>query len=56
MGFTTYAKAIVSSLVAGLAVAGTAAIDNSISLQEGIYIASAFLVALAATWAAPNKP
>jgi hypothetical protein len=54
--FTTYAKAAVSALVAGLAVAGTAAIDNAISLQEGIYIASAFLVAFGSVWATPNRP
>lgn len=54
--FTTYAKAAVSALVAGLAVAGTAAIDNSISMQEGIYIASAFLVSFGAVFATPNKP
>ncbi len=54
--FSTYLKAIVGALVAGLAVAGTAAIDNAVSLQEGIYIASAFLAALGAVWAAPNQP
>ena len=54
--FTTYAKAAVGALVSGLAVAATAATDNSISLQEGIYIASAFLVAFSAVCATPNKP
>ncbi len=54
--FSTYLKAVVGALVAGLAVAGTAAIDNAISLQEAIYIASATLVGLGAVWAAPNKP
>ena len=54
--FGTYMKAVVSALVAGLAVAGTAAIDNAISLQEGIYIVSAFLVGLGAVWATPNQP
>lgn len=54
--FSTYLKATVGAVVAALAVAATAATDNSISIQEGIYIASAFLVAFAATWAAPNKP
>lgn len=54
--FSTYLKATVGAIVAALAVAGTAAIDNSISLQEGIYIASAFFASFGAVWAAPNKP
>lgn len=54
--FSTYMKATVGALVAALAVAGTAAIDNSVSLQEGIYIASAFLVSFGAVFATPNKP
>lgn len=54
--FSTYAKATVGALVAALAVAGTAAIDNSINLQEGIYIASSFLVSFGAVWATPLKP
>ena len=43
-------------MVAALAVAATAAVDNSISLQEGIYIAAAFFGALGAVWATPNQP
>ena len=54
--FSSYAKATVSAVVAALAVAGTAAVDNSISLQEGIYIASAFLIAFGSVWATPNQP
>jgi uncharacterized membrane protein len=54
--FSTYMKATVGAVVAALAVAGTAAIDNSINLQEGIYIASAFLVAFGGVWATPNRP
>lgn len=54
--FSTYLKATVGAVVAGLSVAATAATDNAISLQEGIYIASATLVALTAVWAAPNTP
>jgi hypothetical protein len=54
--FSTYAKAVVGALVAALAAAATAATDNSINLQEGLYIASAFFVALGAVWATPNQP
>ena len=54
--FTSYAKAAVAGLVSALAVAGTAAVDNAINLQEGIYIASAFLVSFGAVFATPNKP
>lgn len=54
--FSTYAKAVVGAVVSCLAVAATAATDNAISMQEGIYIASAFFVGLAAVWATPNKP
>lgn len=52
---TKYLKAIVGAAVAALAVAGTAAIDNSISIQEGCYIASAFLLAFMSVWAVPNS-
>ena len=54
--FSTYLKATVGAVVAALAVAATAATDNSLSLQEGIYIASAFFVAFGAVWASPNQP
>lgn len=54
--FSTYLKATVAAIVSALAVAGTAAIDNSINMQEGIYILSAFLVAFGSVWAAPNQP
>ena len=54
--FTSYAKATVGAIVAALAVAATAATDNSINLQEALYIAGAFFGALAAVWATPNQP
>lgn len=54
--FSTYAKAIVGAIVAALSVAATAAVDNSIDLQEGLYVAGAFFAALGAVWATPNKP
>lgn len=54
--FTTYAKATVGAIVAALSVAATAATDNSINLQEALYIAGAFFAALGAIWATPNKP
>lgn len=54
--FTTYAKATVGALVAALAVAATAATDNAINLQEGLYIAGALFGAFSAVWATPNKP
>ena len=51
-----YLKAVVGAIVAALSVAATAATDNAINLQEGIYIAAAFFGALAAVWATPNQP
>jgi hypothetical protein len=51
-----YLKAVVGAVTAALAVAATAATDNAISLQEGIYIASAFFVGLGAVWVTPNTP
>lgn len=54
--FSTYAKAVVAAVVAGLGVAGTAALDNSITLGEGIGVATAFFVALGVVWATPNRP
>lgn len=54
--FSPYLKAVVGAVTAALAVAATAATDNSISLQEGIYIAGAFFGALGAVYVTPNKP
>lgn len=51
-----YLKAVVGSILAGLGAAGTAATDGSISLAEGIVIATAFFGTLYGVWAAPNKP
>lgn len=51
-----YLKAIVGAITAALTVAATAATDNAVSLQEGIYIASAFFVGFGAVWVTPNKP
>lgn len=50
-----YAKALVAALVAGLGAIATALDDNSLSAQEWVTAAIAFLVALAAVWAIPNK-
>ena len=54
--FSTYLKATVGAIVAALAVAATAATDNTINMQEALYIAGAFFVALGSVWATPNKP
>lgn len=54
--FSTYAKAVVGAIVAGLVAAGTGALDGSINLPEGIAVATAFFVALGAVWATPNRP
>lgn len=49
-----YGKAVTAALVAGLGAAATALSDGTISAQEGVNIAVAFLVALGAVWAIPN--
>lgn len=50
-----YAKAITGSLVAGLASAQQALLDDGvISSAEGVGIAIATLTALALVWAVPN--
>ena len=51
-----YAKAAIASVVAGLGSIATALDDNSISAQEWVTTVIAFLVALGAVWAVPNKP
>lgn len=52
----TYLKAIVGGVGTALAVAVTAATDNSISLQEGIYIVAALVGGFQTVYWAPNKP
>jgi len=51
---TQYLKAIVAGLIAGLSSIVTALGDNTISTQEWVTAAIAFLVALSAVWAVPN--
>lgn len=51
-----YAKAIIGALVAGLGALGVALEDGSISSQEYVTIAAAFLVALGAIFIVPNAP
>lgn len=50
-----YLKAIVAALIAGLGSIATALGDNAISAQEWVTAGLAFLVALSAVWAVPNK-
>jgi hypothetical protein len=50
-----YLKAITAALVAGLGAVAAALDDDSLSTQEGVTVAIAFLVALGAVWAVPNK-
>lgn len=56
MSLSPYLKAVVGAIIAGLATATTAALDSSITLGEGLTIASAFFVALYGIWQTPNKP
>jgi hypothetical protein len=51
-----YLKAIVAALIAGLGALATGLGDGSLSAQEYIYAAIAFLVGLGAVWAVPNTP
>lgn len=53
---STYLKAIVGSLVAGLGVLATGLDDDTISSQEYLYAAIAFLTALGAIYVTPNQP
>lgn len=50
-----YAKAIVGGLISGLSVIATGLDDGSIDAQEIIFGIIAFLVALGAVWAVPNR-
>lgn len=54
--FTTYLKAIVGAVIAGLGSALTGLGDNTLSGQEWVTIAIVTLTAFSAVWAAPNKP
>lgn len=51
-----YLKALVAAAIAGLGVLATSLDDGGLSAQEWIYAAIAFLTALGAVWATPNKP
>lgn len=51
-----YAKAFTAAVVAGLTAAAAGLDDGSLSAQEWIGVAIAFLVALGAVWAVPNSP
>lgn len=52
---TAYAKALTGALVAGLAVLATSLDNDVVTAQEWIYAAIAFLTALGAVYAIPNK-
>lgn len=54
--FSTYAKATVAAVLAGLGSLLTALGDNTVSGQEGVTIAIVTLTALGAVWATPAKP
>lgn len=56
MRLSTYAKAVVAALTAGLGAMATAAQDDVISTGEWVAIAIAALGALGVTWAVPNRP
>lgn len=51
-----YAKAIIAALIAGLSALAAGLEDNSLTSQEWITIALAFVVALGAVFAVPNRP
>lgn len=51
-----YAKAIVAGAIAGLGSVSAAMTDGHVSLAEWIAVASATLVAGAATYRVPNRP
>lgn len=50
-----YAKALVGALVAGLTAVGTGLADGTMSGQEWLTAAVAFLIALGAVAGVPNK-
>lgn len=50
-----YAKALVAALVAGLTALGTALADGNVEPVEWTGVIVAFLVALGAVFAVPNK-
>lgn len=54
--FSTYMKAIVATVLAGLGALKVALGDNTVSYQEMVEIAIVTLAVLGGTWAAPNKP
>lgn len=49
-----YAKAVVGALVAALSAYQAAQIDNTITTQEWVTIAVAFLTGLGLVWGVPN--
>lgn len=50
-----YAKAIVGALIAGLSAISTGLADGSLSPQEYVTAAIAFLIGLGVVYAVPNK-
>lgn len=54
--FSSYAKATVGAVLAGLTAAATALGDNSISGQEGVTIAIAVVTVFGGVFATTNKP
>lgn len=51
-----YAKAITAAVIIGLGGVSVAISDDLITTQEWVTIAIAFVTALGAVWAVPNKP
>lgn len=51
-----YAKAIVAGVIAALTSLVQALDDGNVSIQEGVAVALAGLIALAAVYGIPNKP
>ncbi len=51
-----YAKAIVGALVAGLGALQTSLVDDRVTGNEWVMIASATLAALGLVWGVPNSP
>ncbi len=54
--FTTYAKATVSGIVAGLGSISVALVDNSIVAGEWVAAAIVTLTTFSAVWGTPNRP
>ena len=54
--FTTYLKATVGGVIAGLGSISVALVDNSIVAAEWVGAAIVALTAFSAVWGTPNRP